>query len=251
MPTVSGLQRRIRRMFSTKSQLDFTIAPEVIDDAFSQVIRTIAAEGDVHNVLEIGSSSGAGSTASLVDAMREKPLKSLYCLELSKPRFDQLRLRYADLEWVYCYNLPSIALDRMPGSEYVDTFFRENPQSPITRHGLNEVKRWLQQDVDYIERNNFAGTGIQAALRQAEVELFDLVLIDGSEFTGEAELNEVYGARYFLLDDTLTLKNLANFERLAADPAYELIAEDRECRNGFAAFKKVGFATSHEDSSSD
>ena len=65
------------------------------------------------------------------------------------------------------------------------------------------------------------------------------MLIDGSEFTGRAELDEVYGARYVVLDDTQTFKNLDNYERLRADPAYRLIDEAPALRNGFAAFERV------------
>jgi hypothetical protein len=79
--------------------------------------------------------------------------------------------------------------------------------------------------------------GIDVARRDAGVLLFDLVLIDGSEFTGEPELDELYGAKYILLDDTMTFKNWVNYERLSKDSNYELIEEDQSCRNGFAAFK--------------
>jgi hypothetical protein len=49
----------------------------------------------------------------------------------------------------------------------------------------------------------------------------------------------VYGARYVVLDDTKTMKNLENYERLRADPDYRLIEEDPDLRNGFAAFERV------------
>ena len=39
------------------------------------------------------------------------------------------------------------------------------------------------------------------------VETLDAVLIDGSEFVGGAELDEVYGVRLLLLDDTETFRS--------------------------------------------
>ena len=66
------------------------------------------------------------------------------------------------------------------------------------------------------------------------------MLIDGSEFTGRAELDEVIGARFLLLDDTLTYKNYDNVRRLEADERYRLVEADRCVRNGFAIFERVG-----------
>jgi hypothetical protein len=72
------------------------------------------------------------------------------------------------------------------------------------------------------------------------IETFDAVLIDGSEFTGSAELDEVYGARFILLDDTETFKNWKNMRRLEADPRYRLVQHDPSTRNGFAVFQLAG-----------
>ena len=66
---------------------------------------------------------------------------------------------------------------------------------------------------------------------------FDLVLIDGSEFTGEEELRLVYGSRWITLDDVRTYKNWQNREILKADPAYRLWAENLSLRHGFSIFR--------------
>jgi hypothetical protein len=243
MPSIQRSIARARRTFSRRSQLDFVIPPEVINDSFSRAIYSFASQPDVVKVLEIGSSSGAGSTASLVEAMKLKSEKALYCLELSKPRFRELHHRYSDLPWVHCLNLPSVARNSMPGADYVRAFYNDNPNSPICRQPMSEVLRWLQQDIDYVETHDFPTSGIAEAKLHARVEEFDLVLIDGSEFTGEAELGELYGSKYILLDDTRTIKNLANVQRLLKDPSYSLAAEDQSCRNGFSVFKRVSPAS--------
>jgi hypothetical protein len=64
-----------------------------------------------------------------------------------------------------------------------------------------------------------------------------MVLIDGSEFTGRAELDETYGAKFILLDDIRTLKNEFNYERLRADAFYTLVKENLDLRNGYAVFQ--------------
>ena len=71
-----------------------------------------------------------------------------------------------------------------------------------------------------------------------QIDYFDLVLIDGSEFTGIEELNRVYGAKWILLDDIRAFKNHYNYHRLSKDPDYQLIEENHTLRNGHAIFTK-------------
>jgi len=65
------------------------------------------------------------------------------------------------------------------------------------------------------------------------------VLIDGSEFAGRAELEEVYGARFLPIDDTETFEDREDSRRLQADPEYRLIRAELHVRNGFAVFERV------------
>lgn len=244
MPTLRRSQRTLRRLQRTlrhsilrQSELDIVIPPEISNDNFARLIRQLAAEPTVHTVLEIGSSSGAGSTAQLVAGLGEKEKTDLYCLELSSARFAELSKRYRHVLWVHCYNVSSVPLEKMPTEADVEEFFTTHPDSPIHRFKLKQVQRWLKQDIDYMRNAGAFQNGIDVARRDAGVLFFDLVLIDGSEFTGEPELDELYGAKYILLDDTMTFKNWVNYERLSIDSNYELLEEDQSCRNGFAAFK--------------
>ncbi len=98
---------------------------------------------------------------------------------------------------------------------------------------------WLQQDIDYLTDHALSCLGIAQIKEQHGIDTFDAVLIDGSEFTGSAELDEVYGARFILLDDTETFKNWENTRRLEADPRYRLVRRDSSTRNGFAVFERA------------
>ena len=101
------------------------------------------------------------------------------------------------------------------------------------------VLGWLRQDVDYLRDNGLSSPGIAQLEERYGIETFDAVLIDGSEFAGRAELAEVYGVRFLLLDDTETLKNWESSRRLQADPGYRVILADPQVRNGFAVFERV------------
>lgn len=65
-----------------------------------------------------------------------------------------------------------------------------------------------------------------------------MVLIDGSEFTGFAELQLIDGANFILLDDICTFKNWKSFRQLRSDSRYQLMVYQPALRNGFAVFRK-------------
>ena len=66
------------------------------------------------------------------------------------------------------------------------------------------------------------------------------MLIDGSEFTGEAEYAQIKGAKFILLDDTNTFKCYNVRQILLNDPMYELIVDNQALRNGFSVFRQRG-----------
>jgi len=223
---------------AVRSELDGVIAPEVKNDAFYQAIYRLARTEQVATILEIGSSSGEGSTEALVLGMRKNPCHpQLFCMEVSKPRFKKLREHYGDEPSVHCYNASSIPVKKFATEREVTQFYQTVP-SKLNDHPLATVLRWLKQDIDYLRREGASQNGIARIRRENGIKSFDMVLIDGSEFTAKAELDQVYGARLILLDDTCTFKNHANRERLLNDPDYALIEENPYVRNGYAIFKR-------------
>jgi glycosyltransferase involved in cell wall biosynthesis len=98
------------------------------------------------------------------------------------------------------------------------------------------VLDWLQQDARQLEGSPVPENGIELIRREHGIDRFDAVLIDGSEFTASAELDEIYGARFILLDDVNSFKNYANYQRLLADDKYVLVSSDWRVKKGFAIF---------------
>jgi len=107
-----------------------------------------------------------------------------------------------------------VALSDFPSVDEVASAWRAG--DPPLRTQL----RWLRQDIDYITEHDVPQSAIDSIKEEFAIDSFDVVLIDGSEFTGTAELAQVYGARFLLLDDIRTFKNRANYERLSDDPGY-------------------------------
>ena len=222
------------------SDLDRLIAPEIKDDPFYLWIRRVAATPGVRQILEIGSSSGAGSTEAFVAGALANPERpTLHCMEVSRARFRALAERYRSLGFVRCHNVSSVPIEAFATMADVDAFRRRVwTRFRFVRREL--VQAWLEQDLAYLRREGLSGHGIRQVREAAGLPAFDAVLIDGSEFTGRAELEEVYGARFLLLDDVRAFKNYDNCARLLRDPAYRLLARSRWLRNGFAVFERVG-----------
>lgn len=227
---------RLRRI--TNSELDHLIPPEIRGDPLYDAIIRIASTPGVRHILEIGSSAGAGSTEAFVTgALRNQPLPFLYCMEVSKVRYDALVERYTAHDFVRCYHLSSVPIEEFPSPTDVERFYR-SVDSKLRAVPLEEVLRWLRQDVEYLKAHGLSTPGIRIIKQENEIERFDAVLIDGSEFTGRAELNEVYGARFILLDDTCNFKNHENVRTLSKDPSYRLVEMSERVRNGYAVFER-------------
>jgi hypothetical protein len=233
-----ALRPRLSRARSG-SEIDRLIPAEIAGDSFSELIEEIAATEGVREVLEIGSSAGEGSTAAWVrGALRNVVRPRLHCIEVSTERHARLVERWGAHEFVHCHHVSSIPIERFPSFDDVERFYRDVP-SRLRNFDLARVLGWLQQDLDYLRDHGLSAPGIAQIKDRYSIDTFDAVLIDGSEFAGPAELDDVYGARFLLLDDTETFKNWENSRRLRADPEYRLLHADSETRNGFAVFERV------------
>ncbi len=218
------------------------IAPEIKDDRFYRLISRIAATANIRHVLEIGSSSGGGSTEAFVRGLALNPQKPrLYCVEISKPRFDALAEAYRKYDFVKCYNMSTVTADEFPTAEKVAQFYRTEA-SRLTQYPLAEILRWLDEDIRYVREAGVSTGAIEQIKRENAIVNFDLVLIDGSEFTAEAEFEKIRGAKIIMLDDINTYKNWRVRRRLLADADYALVVEDAHLRNGFAVFRRRDFA---------
>jgi len=222
-----------------KSDLDRVIVPEVYQDSFYDAILNLAKVADVETILEIGSSSGDGSTDAIAKGIKENPRNiKLFCTELSNARFPLLKKRYANNPNVHCYQVSTVPLEAFPSENEVIQFLR-SVKTPLRKFGVKEVLRWLRQDIAYVSKVTVPINGIEFIKKQNGVDTFGMVLIDGSEFTGMAELKAIYGAKYILLDDILVFKNYSNWQQLKKDENYRLIEENTKLRHGYAIFQRL------------
>jgi hypothetical protein len=228
-----------------ESELNNLIKPEIIEDELAFIIEQLASRPDVKTILEIGSSSGEGSTAAFYKGITGRKEVYLFCLEVSETRFDKLLENYPEKEDcnMMCFNMASIVPFEYPSIQEV-THFYHNVSTVLNKYPLEEVLRWLKQDLDYIDDNIIEVGGIDYIKESYSylpngLDTFDLVLIDGSEFTGFVELQKIIGSKIIVLDDINSFKNYNSYQYLAKDKSYQLTKENWELRNGFAIFEKV------------
>jgi hypothetical protein len=240
---VRAVTRTPRRVFAKLAgqpwppiSLDAIIAPEVRDTPlFARIQEIVSSDPSIYSILEIGASSGDGSTEAFVDGMGQRP-GSIYTFEISRKRFARLERRYRHVPQLHALNESSVAIADFPSTAEVADFHQQT-KTNLNRTPLPEVLRWMAADIEYIHKHRIPQDGIARLKANVGIEAFDCVLIDGSEFTGRKEFELVYGSRYIILDDINAFKNYANHQRLLGDSRYELIESNVECRNGYSIFR--------------
>ena len=218
------------------------IPPEVSNDAFYHALVHCASRPDIKTILEIGSSSGEGSTEALVKAIRlrsDHNSVKLFCMEISQARFNKLAENYKNDAFVKPYRLSSVRLNQFPSREEVVNFYQNTQTNLNLFYPLETVLSWLEQDQTYIRDSGLDTCGIEVIKKEQGIDFFDMVLIDGSEFTGNFELSLLLGAKIIALDDINTFKCYHAYHFLDRNPDYKVIARDISLRNGFAIFEKV------------
>lgn len=222
------------------SNLETQISPEIVNDEFSFLLREISLKDDVKTVLEIGTGSGDGSTSAIVEGLDKNTNedKRFFTIEISKERAANAEKKYLLKQYMRVLCGCSVMVSEYMNDKDVTDFYKSR-KSALNDYPLAMVLGWKKEEIDYINTNQSSENLIERVKEDYEIPYFDLVLIDGSEFTGKAELNHVIGAKYIALDDINAAKNSYNYELLRmAGSQYMPLVENWSLRNGFAIFKK-------------
>jgi hypothetical protein len=223
----------------SSATLDHIIGGEIQGDQFYKLLQSYASRQDLKIFLEIGSSAGGGSTQAFVDAISMRPDSdevSVYCFELSKNRFKLLAEKYSSFSFIKPYNVSSISAGEFPDESSIIDFYNI-VKSSLNDYPIDTILQWYWQDINYIKNSGLDANGITYVKEKNNINTFDMVLIDGSDFTGEVELNLVIGSKLIALDDINTFKCYNAFNILSSNPSYVLRHSNRKLRNGFAIFE--------------
>lgn len=221
------------------SELDNLIPPEIINDELFDTIVELASREDVYNILEIGASSGEGSTKAFLEGMGNRSGVRLFCFEVSIPRFKKLFKKYIDVDKrIKFFNGSIVFPKEFPGKQLVIDFYN-NVSSPLNKYSLDTVLGWLDQDLAYMKEHRIPCLTVHHIKKVFKIDEFDLVLIDGSEFTGLVEFEKIRGAKIIVLDDVCSFKNHYSRLALSVDKSYKLIKENLKLRLGYSVFEKI------------
>ncbi len=222
--------------------LEKLIPPEIKNDLFYSYLHQISLAPQFKNFLEIGASSGQGSTHAFVTGIRERKDKEkvkLFPMEISDIRFKALLHEYKKDSFVKAYRVSSISSKNFPTKDEIIAFYN-NSISNIRQYPIETILSWYEEDQIYLELNSDINIeGIDLIKKENKISNFDVVLIDGSEFTGERDLYSTIGAKIIALDDINTFKNWNSFQILNNHSSYHLVIADRKTRNGFAIFERI------------
>jgi hypothetical protein len=196
-----------------------------INDSFGKALAKYSDGLDVG--LEIGGGTGDGSTQCI-------RTKRLFSIENHPDRIGRHSMNLSARGGVSINGtatLPKLWMNQLDVAEFYGT-----NKTTLNQYPLDQVLGWYHECVEFAQP--YSTNAIEDIHFEHNVD-FNFVLIDGSPFSGEAELRCV---RPFLaekaiiaLDDVNDIKNLANYNKLKGFG--KLLWEDWSVRNGAAIFE--------------
>lgn len=203
-----------------------------LNEEFGHTIYQTVLKYRLKNNLEIGSWDGEGSTRCFVEAMKllAGP-KHLQCIEIVEEKYNVLKQRYADVDFVECFHGSSIVLSDLIYRSFDDVW--NSPYNKINKsqYSKETVKEWFDRDIQTMSHS-------RSFLYARSPKVYDSVLIDGSEFTGYSEYHLLKDKVkvFFLGDVHRAFKCYQIYYELKMNPNWTLLAEFPDIRNGGAIF---------------
>jgi len=196
-----------------------------INDSFGKALAKYSEGLDVG--LEIGGGTGDGSTQCI-------RTKRLFSIENHPDRIGRHSMNLSAKGGVSVNGTATLPKFWMNKND-IEEFYRTT-KTNLNQYPLEQVLGWLEECLQTAK--NYSTNAIEDIHIEHKVD-FNFVLIDGSPFSGEAELRCV---RPFLaekaiiaLDDINDIKNWANYHKLKGFA--KLLWEDWSVRNGAAIFQ--------------
>jgi hypothetical protein len=202
-------------------------------DLFGRAIIDTVRQYNLQRNLEIGSWDGTGSTSCFIEGMKDLTSPELVCIEVQKPRYEELVKNTAAYPWVKCVNESTIS-----HKSFIYKTFDEVWNSPYNHINCDRatVETWYNEDVQNIKH-------LESGYLEKDTSFYDGILIDGGEFFGYSEYQLIKDrCNVLFLDDYFkAFKTRQVAEELNASDDWEAIAGDKNTRQGFAIFKRRVF----------
>jgi hypothetical protein len=190
-----------------------------------EIIYNLVKQDDIKTILETGTWTGLGSTKCIYDGIIDSNKKDflVYSFECNFLRFMEAQNNLAPLMKGF-----NIINGTIISSEQIE-YHKEKEEVKNS----NMIK-WLAEDIEHMNKCLFLGDKVTN-------KIWDLVILDGSEFTGDEEFNLIKNNfRYLILDDTRSYKHCRNREFILNNKnTYNVITDDLNDRGGFILCQKI------------
>ena len=194
---------------------------QICNDSFSKLIEQYATNESNKTFLEIGTWNGMGSTRAFANGFNTRSDDYIfYSLECNKDKHEIAKKLYEDNDKMYILN-------EVIWNEEPPNFYEVFPQCKT-----NEMyKHW--NEVDIVNMKN-----CEIFLNRPDLpEVFDVILLDGGEFTTYFEFQKLKNrCKVIMLDDINVDKCKLIVEEIRTDTNWEVVTEDKT-RNGFMVAK--------------
>lgn len=198
---------------------------QINNDDLSIEIRKYAKDTNNKSFLEIGTWNGMGSTKQFVEELVKRDDDFVfYSLECNQEKSASANNLYKNHDKVHILN--EVIFNKMP-SNFYDIF----PQCKT-----NEMyKKWNDVDIFNMQQSKLF------LKRKVLPEVFDVVLLDGGEFTTYFEFQILKDrCKYLMLDDIKVDKCTLIVKEIEENPdKWEIVNKNTETRNGFMICKNL------------
>jgi len=194
---------------------------QIYNDSFSVEITRYASDPKYKTFLEIGTWNGLGSTKAFVDGFKNRNDYVFYSLECNSEKSAEARKLYNN-DKIHILN--EVIWNVTP-SDFYNIF----PQCLTNA----TYKRWNEVDIINMKRCNLF-------LDRPDLpDIFDVILLDGGEFTTYHEFQYLkHKCKILLLDDTKCDKCKLIVEEIKNDKTWKIIKEENT-RNGYLIAEKI------------
>ena len=190
---------------------------QICNDSFSKEIEKYASNLNNKTFLEIGTWNGLGSTKAFENGFKNRNDNYIfYSLECNKDKSN-------DASKLYSNNNKINILNEVIWNEEPDDFYKIFPELKN-----NELyNHWNNIDIINMKNCNLFLN------RQDLPDIFDVILLDGGEFTTYYDFQNIKNrCKILMLDDTETNKCKLIVKELFSDSKWKIIKQVNE-RNGY------------------
>jgi hypothetical protein len=194
-----------------------------INQDFGKLIFELASSIENKIFVDIGTWNGLGSTKCFIEAMKSNPSSILYSIENNIEKYESAKSHWNSLIEENNLNVKFLNGSLVSNKSIDDWICGQNIILS------DNEKYWLS--IDKINSVNIITLDCQS---------IDILLIDGSEFSGYLEMILLKDkSKYILLDDVNSMKNKYSRNFLLNDNNFSLVIEDLSSRNGYSVFKRI------------